>query len=598
MFHSSLNTPRSRTLLASFGALILTGLSGPTMAHSKEATSDFSSRPLIQDGMRKLDIRSGTFNRVKSELRQRGRCSIERFPMPDGSTVELDLRVSNPFTSDAVFSRHQSPNPKDVIIEPLVIPEDTLLLSGEVVGDPDSMVVMTLIGEKAYGQIRGGGHQVMIGTRAGRESGSFIIDSTLFSSDHLPEPCGTLPPQDEEVGPPANPTPESPLASSTPSCHEVRLSLDIHYELYVSRLNGPSPEAFAYVLNTAAAIDFIYKRETGIGVGLRSARAWEFAGGPVDGLTKGDIVNDYIILDLEQGGNEPGEVKMLMMARDFGGLAWNPTGANLCGTIAHAVCGGQNNFPYPLTDFNQTVGGLFTAVHELGHLLNAKHTHEFCPPLDSCAESQYAGSCQSTQTCQQGTVMSYCHSCPGGYGNVRLRFHPANIARIQDYVHGSPCAVTQASSVSANDDEFEIEHDTITDLNVLMNDYASCGDAAINWYHSGTAAGGVVSVAPALDSFGRFQLRYQPPSGFSGEDSFSYDGRDDFGNTDLAEVRLTVKPGPGSREDLDDNGEVNGADLALVLVAWGGDGGPADLNQDGVVDGADLALILAAWGSA
>lgn len=47
--------------------------------------------------------------------------------------------------------------------------------------------------------------------------------------------------------------------------------------------------------------------------------------------------------------------------------------------------------------------------------------------------------------------------------------------------------------------------------------------------------------------------------------------------------------------DLDGSGQVDGADLALVLSQWGG-GGIADLTGDDIVDGADLAVVLAAWG--
>jgi len=51
--------------------------------------------------------------------------------------------------------------------------------------------------------------------------------------------------------------------------------------------------------------------------------------------------------------------------------------------------------------------------------------------------------------------------------------------------------------------------------------------------------------------------------------------------------------------DLDGSGAVNGADLSILLAAWGtcGDGMscPADLDGDGTVNGADLALLLAAW---
>jgi hypothetical protein len=52
--------------------------------------------------------------------------------------------------------------------------------------------------------------------------------------------------------------------------------------------------------------------------------------------------------------------------------------------------------------------------------------------------------------------------------------------------------------------------------------------------------------------------------------------------------------------DLDGNGMVNGADLAILLGAWGdcGDCGscPADFDGDCVVGGADLAVLLGAWG--
>jgi enterochelin esterase-like enzyme len=50
--------------------------------------------------------------------------------------------------------------------------------------------------------------------------------------------------------------------------------------------------------------------------------------------------------------------------------------------------------------------------------------------------------------------------------------------------------------------------------------------------------------------------------------------------------------------DVNCSGMVDGADLGLVLGAWGPGHGPADINGDAVVDGADLGLLVAAWGSA
>ncbi len=45
--------------------------------------------------------------------------------------------------------------------------------------------------------------------------------------------------------------------------------------------------------------------------------------------------------------------------------------------------------------------------------------------------------------------------------------------------------------------------------------------------------------------------------------------------------------------DLDGDGVVNGADLGLLLAAWGSPG--ADLDGDGTTDGADLGLLLSNW---
>ena len=48
--------------------------------------------------------------------------------------------------------------------------------------------------------------------------------------------------------------------------------------------------------------------------------------------------------------------------------------------------------------------------------------------------------------------------------------------------------------------------------------------------------------------------------------------------------------------DLNGDGIVNGADLAILLGSWGDGGVPADLNGDGIVNGADLSILLGEWG--
>lgn len=53
----------------------------------------------------------------------------------------------------------------------------------------------------------------------------------------------------------------------------------------------------------------------------------------------------------------------------------------------------------------------------------------------------------------------------------------------------------------------------------------------------------------------------------------------------------------GCRADFNGDGFVNGADLGLLLGAWGTADPCYDLNGDGIVNGADLGLLLGAWGA-
>ncbi|MFO0961941.1 MAG: alpha-amylase family glycosyl hydrolase [Phycisphaerales bacterium] len=58
---------------------------------------------------------------------------------------------------------------------------------------------------------------------------------------------------------------------------------------------------------------------------------------------------------------------------------------------------------------------------------------------------------------------------------------------------------------------------------------------------------------------------------------------------------LVFSQTPPSPYDLNGDGSVNGADLGLLLAAWGGSGA-ADFDGNGLVDGADLGRLLSAWG--
>jgi hypothetical protein len=65
------------------------------------------------------------------------------------------------------------------------------------------------------------------------------------------------------------------------------------------------------------------------------------------------------------------------------------------------------------------------------------------------------------------------------------------------------------------------------------------------------------------------------------------------GGSVIAIVGASLPAAPGLT-DLDGDGTVGGADLAILLGSWDGPG-ISDLNCDGTTDAADLAILLGAW---
>jgi polyhydroxybutyrate depolymerase len=49
--------------------------------------------------------------------------------------------------------------------------------------------------------------------------------------------------------------------------------------------------------------------------------------------------------------------------------------------------------------------------------------------------------------------------------------------------------------------------------------------------------------------------------------------------------------------DISGDGSIDGADLGMLLAAWGSADPASDLDGNGSVDGADLGMLLAAWGA-
>lgn len=110
-----------------------------------------------------------------------------------------------------------------------------------------------------------------------------------------------------------------------------------------------------------------------------------------------------------------------------GGIAY--LGA-LCDTsqqFCFAVSGNLGgNVPFPIT-VSPLNWDFMVVAHETGHNFNGPHTHDV--GIDNCA----GGSCITN-----GTIMSYCHQCPGGLSNITTYFDVPVMVPIMS-AHASNC---------------------------------------------------------------------------------------------------------------------------------------------------------------
>lgn len=64
-----------------------------------------------------------------------------------------------------------------------------------------------------------------------------------------------------------------------------------------------------------------------------------------------------------------------------------------------------------------------------------------------------------------------------------------------------------------------------------------------------------------------------------------------------AEATVDACPVAKCLGDLDGSNDITGADMGILLGAWGTGNEQADLDTNGIVDAADLAILLGAWGA-
>ncbi|MFI4898699.1 MAG: PA14 domain-containing protein [Phycisphaerales bacterium JB059] len=443
------------------------------------------------------------------------RVRIDGFRLTGGETVGLDLQRIELLTPDARLVLG-TPLGETDLPRP-----DVVLLSGRVIGDDRSTVYLALSAYGTHGFVDSAGalHSVSTGAFAHAQNlpdPLRVADVRRLAFDAPPPPAGCA-----FEAPDATRSAPAPHSRGAPPCRLARVAIETDWP-YTDRLfAGNTDASAAYAVSLLGAVSEIYQRDLGVRLGLSFLRVWA---ADIDPYANGGNLLLQLTDHWDQNLNDVDRATVHFLSgvagSGFGGNAWfglrcaNGNGYSVSQSLA-------GFFPYPLQDHSAANRDLYVVAHTLGHNFGAQHTHNtamYDPPLDGCG----LGDCADAFG---GTIMSYCYECPGGLANIALTFHPQvrlDMLAYLDSIADPDCLLDLSGAVAIDDTAYTgVDHPV--EINILANDdLASCHPVSVLSHDTVSAQGGLVALLPNASAFGRDQLRYTPPAGFVGEDSFAY----------------------------------------------------------------------------
>ncbi|MFT7678266.1 MAG: hypothetical protein ACI8QC_002252 [Planctomycetota bacterium] len=346
-------------------------------------------------------------------------------PLADGQLVNLDLeRVSVHHDRMGIFVDGQ-PSTFD--------PGDQSLWKGIITDRPETDVFLTLASYGCYGWVHDGlsHHHLMPFVEEGSDwsqaSARWVPEEVLLAAGPMEHPVACLA-EELDRGPGSYRSSANPSQLVTNhalgTTLECKMAVETDYQFH--QVWGNLTAAQNYMTSLLGAMSDRY--ETTIDVVITYPYVM-FYTDPNDPWTAQGGGAGAMLTEFRQAwaGNIPGGAN----------LAHFMSGASLGGGVAYldvlcnqnfgfAVSGNLNGgVTFPVSQGSNTWDFMVTA-HETGHNFGTSHTHNYCPtPLDECADTNAFGQCQTQRQCiNNGTVMSYCHTCSGGMNNITTFFHP------------------------------------------------------------------------------------------------------------------------------------------------------------------------------
>jgi hypothetical protein len=439
-------TPRFGAVLAS--AVLLT-LAFTATSSAQTSLAFPTARPGADgvDGMTGLPVVL-TDSQLVRDLTALQRVTLTDFAMPDGSTVDLELKRVD---LDRLGFGYQvngqpAPNLRDGL--------DLTVWMGSVVGIPQSEAVLGVSHRGTSGWVRVGNELVHMLPRAGAgnnwDAAEFILARDFDLKDfglELGKICDidSLGPAAYREGRPDHDLPSvSEAASDGGSCNvfECKVAVETDFQLY-SLFNDLGAET-AYITTLLAAISARYEEQIDTVLTFpylqfytTAADPWSTPDAPGSSIA---MLNEF---ESAWNGNIPGGAVLghfVSGASLGGGVAYLGVLCDTGQTFSFAVSGnlaGATPFPISVSPLNWD---FMVIAHETGHNFNSPHTHDYSPQIDNCA----GGACITN-----GTIMSYCHQCSGGLSNITTYFNDPAVVTVMK-AHANTCLPSLAPMVADN----------------------------------------------------------------------------------------------------------------------------------------------------
>ena len=354
--------------------------------------------------------------------------NLLRDNLADGRQVQLSIQLEQGYsvvavlTRFSVFTKNATLKAQSATSLKAIDKPRSILLRGEIVGTPNSSVMLALYSDKAFGRVILNNRTYELcklpdnsveGTADQHSSNNPVF--AFVDQSHLQKPNTWLCATTEETTPRfSGGRSKKSTEKAQAASYTVEVALEGDYDYYLD--NGSNTtDATDYAEAVIASASDIYKRDVNTTLTISSWKVWTSAD-PYTGTSANTMLGQLKTYWQNNNGSVTRTITHLFSGvNGIGGVAYLD---GLCNKAkGYSVAGLNSTYTYPNANYTWDTD---VAAHEIGHNVGSPHTHSctWNPPIDSCYDSE--GGCFTNTVARKGTIMSYCHLT--NQGKV-LKFH-------------------------------------------------------------------------------------------------------------------------------------------------------------------------------